>query len=287
MSMIVACVTAKGGAGKTTLAFALATYWSSAGRRVLLVDSDPQATLTTFFGLREEQGSIGAIAVDLARFEARVKREAAGNRFDVIIIDTPSTLREIGPAIDFADVVMLPSQPSGADLLAFKQTFDVCQQRGAAVVVVPNRVKGRGQQAIIEPAFKALCEGKALIAEPIGDRVDHGAYTVDGLSIVDVDPRGKGAAEIAKLAQTLENLAQGALAAPGIAGGAPAAVSPSRRPSRSKRGVDPDSYSQICFKVPRDKHRKLKVYCAASALEIGEAMEHALDALLSSAGRRQ
>lgn len=284
--MIVTCVTAKGGAGKTTLALALAAHWDTAGRRVLLIDCDPQATLTTFFRVRQEKGGIEAIAVDLARFEARLKREAGGDKFDVIIIDTPSTLRGIGPTIKAADVVMMPAQPSGADFFAFKRAFGVCQQQSVPVVVVPNRVKSRGQHEIIEPTFRALCEGKAVFAAPIGDRVDHGLYTVNGLSIVDVDPKGKGAAEIAKLAQTLDDVAQ-RLVSPGISGEATAAAPAPRRPTRSKRRVDPDSHSQICFKVPRDKHRKLRFYCAANALEIGEAMERALDALLDSAGQHQ
>ena len=209
MTTVISCVNSKGGAGKTTLAFALATHWSAARRRVLLVDCDPQASLMTFFSVREEKGGIEAFAVDLARFEARVKREATSGEFDVIIVDTPGTLREIGPAIRAADVVLMPSRPSGADFFAFKRTFDACQRMGVPVVVVPNAVKSRGQQEIMNPTFKALCEGKATIAEPIGDRVDHGIHTIHGLSIVDVDPKGKGAMEIAKLAQTLEEVANG------------------------------------------------------------------------------
>lgn len=59
------------------------------------------------------------------------------------------------------------------------------------------------------------------------------------------------------------------------------------RPSRSKRGISAADTSQICFRVNKDKHKALKVYCVENDLEIGEAMERALDALLSSAGRRR
>ncbi|MEQ8393725.1 MAG: ParA family protein [Gammaproteobacteria bacterium] len=209
MSIIISCVIAKGGAGKTTLAFALAMHWGAVGRRVLLIDCDPQGTLINLFAVREKKGSAEAICVDLSRLEARIKREAASDVYGVIIVDTPSTLREIGPAIKAADVVMMPSQPSGADFFAFKRTFNVCLKIGISIVVVPNRVKSRGQHEILQRTFKALSEGKALIAEPIGDRVDHGSYTIGELSIVDIGPSGKGAFEIAKLAQTLEEVVNG------------------------------------------------------------------------------
>ncbi len=46
MTRIIAVVGRKGGAGKTTTAFNLAGAMTAAERRVLLVDMDPQASLT-------------------------------------------------------------------------------------------------------------------------------------------------------------------------------------------------------------------------------------------------
>ena len=42
----------KGGAGKTTLAAHLAIALSGAGKRVAVVDIDPQASLATWFAMR-------------------------------------------------------------------------------------------------------------------------------------------------------------------------------------------------------------------------------------------
>ena len=42
--MIVALLNQKGGTGKTTLALHLAGQWAREGRRVLLVDADPQGS---------------------------------------------------------------------------------------------------------------------------------------------------------------------------------------------------------------------------------------------------
>ena len=58
----------KGGAGKTTVLAHLAAAWAGAGRRVALIDLDPQQSLTRWAGLRADP------AIVLIEFEGLSRR---------------------------------------------------------------------------------------------------------------------------------------------------------------------------------------------------------------------
>lgn len=70
----------KGGVGKTTTAVNLATIYARRGLRTLLIDLDPQASATDFFGLYDRAAAERRGAVELLYGNAPRRRRGLRNR---------------------------------------------------------------------------------------------------------------------------------------------------------------------------------------------------------------
>src|SRR3546814_15940790 len=91
--MIVAFLNQKGGVGKTTLALHLAGAWSARGRRVLVVDADPQASALDWADQRLREGLPRLFGVlGLARETLHKEPPDLASATDPLIIDRPPRL---------------------------------------------------------------------------------------------------------------------------------------------------------------------------------------------------
>ena len=118
----VAVVNLKGGSGKTTSAVFLAHEWAARGRRVLLVDADPQGTALRW----SEQAafSVSTLALPVKDLHTRLAG-IAGDRYDLVVIDTPPLAERAGivlSALRLADLVVVPVAPTMAE---FERLSDV------------------------------------------------------------------------------------------------------------------------------------------------------------------
>ena len=203
MASVVTVAQQKGGAGKTTLVIQLATALAAAGRRVALVDIDPQGSLTGWMRLREHRqrdapelrfAMIGGwrLGVEIDR----LKRDA-----DVILVDTPPhTEIDAKAAVRGADLVLVPVQPSSLDVWASQATVELATKEKRRTALLLNRVPPRGRA--VEEARQALLElGAPALATQLGNRQAFVGSIAQGLGVVESEPRSAAADEVRALAE--------------------------------------------------------------------------------------
>jgi chromosome partitioning protein len=194
----------KGGAGKTTLAAHLAVAWANLGHDVVAVDIDPQGSLSRWAAVRAAQGRPdGLQVVTLNGWRVTGEVERLAREHDIVVIDSPPhDETEARIAVRAATLVVVPIQPSVMDLWATEATLKLAAAEKRAVRLVLNRVPARSKAAEAVAAAAGQM-GVTVAASRIGNRTALAAALAAGRGIVETDPSGIAAREIAALAEEL------------------------------------------------------------------------------------
>lgn len=194
----IAIVSQKGGSGKTTLAVNLAAAAESAGQITLIIDTDPQATASQWGSWRNDRAPevIDSAPPRIQHKVAQAKEQGA----TFIIIDTPPHADSAASrAVEIADLVLIPCRPSAFDLAAIRTTVSLIRLFDKPAFVVftagpPNAPK------IYQDAID-LVRGFGIEACPhlLPDRAVYRHASAAGSSVLEFEPDGKAAAEVAAL----------------------------------------------------------------------------------------
>ncbi|GBQ93941.1 cobyrinic acid a,c-diamide synthase [Gluconacetobacter liquefaciens] len=202
----------KGGVGKTTLALHLAGQWAREGRRVTVIDADPQGSALDWSEQRAREGLPRLFGViGLARDTLHHEAPALAQGVDHVVIDGPPRVAALlRSALLAADLVLIPAQPSPFDGWASAEMLRLLAEArlfrpGLLARFVLNRCAARTVIAR-ETRLALVGHDPAALAARIGQRVAFADAARTGRLVCDLRPHGIAVREIAALTAEIGGL---------------------------------------------------------------------------------
>jgi chromosome partitioning protein len=192
---VLSLLSRKGGSGKSTLAVHWAVEAEKIGQRVVLVDMDPQQSISSWFNKRSAttplllQSSVASLKEHLAA--------CRDDGIDLAIIDTvPDIDTKAVHAARISDLVVIPTRPSVLDLEAIGGSVELVQALGKRAVLILTQTPPRS--SVTSEAITALENyGLPICPVQIVNRLTFSRALIDGRVAGEIESKGKAAAEIA------------------------------------------------------------------------------------------
>lgn len=207
--MIISLLNQKGGVGKTTLAVHLATALAQRGRRVLMVDADPQGSALDWAASREGESAFPVIGLPKATLHKELPKLAAD--YDVLVIDGAPRVYDVArSAIMASDLVLIPVQPSPYDVWAAKEIVDLVtdvkpfKENLKSVFVINRKIVNT---AIGRDVNEALSEyDLPVLRSQVCQRVSFAESAGQGRTVIETEPGSLASQEIEALTDEITEL---------------------------------------------------------------------------------
>jgi len=196
----------KGGSGKSTLAAHLASYIANPSRKTLLIDNDPQGSLSLWHKIRDQE-YLGL--KHNVRHLGEALREAKREGYEWVLVDTPPNKSNIvAESIRHATLVIIPTRASLFDIAALQDTIQIARELRkpyAAVINAAPPKHGDTEAAVVADARGALNALQVPVwAGQITHRPELTLALATGEGAKEYQPNSQGAEEIGRLWTALE-----------------------------------------------------------------------------------
>ena len=196
----------KGGTGKTTLAVHLAlAFIKYHNLKVAVIDTDPQGSLGKWFMIRSEMnvtnGGLTFKTASLwgAQYESKILKQD----HDIVIIDTPPKIEsDARPAIEAADLVIIPVSPSHVDFWATEAIIEIAKKAKRKVLIQINRANHRSK--LISKTHEYIKSINVKSTDTlIGHRQIFVASMGEGKTVVEKQRKGNAVEEIKSISNQI------------------------------------------------------------------------------------
>ncbi len=166
---------------------------------VVISDTDPQGTAADWFNQRKKSG------IDTPRYSALSLADLAGRVRDLgeagaayLFIDTAPSIGAVNADLfALADLILIPLNPTPADLRALVKGLPLVRQSGKPFQFVLTRVRPNLRNN--DGAAVALAALGLVLATRMHERVIYAETFAHGKTALETDPKGVAAQEIAAL----------------------------------------------------------------------------------------
>ena len=187
----------KGGSGKTTLAVHLAVAAEAAGEHACIIDTDPQQSAVAWRQVRTDDrpGVLSATPATLSRMIDRARDEGA----TLVVIDTAPHLQPgTSQVVAHADAIFIPTRPTALDLATIPSSVQVARATDKPTAFIVNACPPRAPE-VSETIEVLAAYGHPVAPVTIGDRRAFSRAIANGRAVMEFEPRGRAAQEIAEL----------------------------------------------------------------------------------------
>lgn len=204
---VLAFLNRKGGSCKTTASTNIAVELARRGKRVLIIDTDPQQSASDWRAARQAD-NIAVVSISKANsLIGDVGKLAAG--YDVTIIDGAAIVSDLtAAAVKVADAIIIPIQPTPRDLWGADDLVELVKARHAinnglppVAFLVARAFAGTKLSRDIDTALLAL--GFPVLDARIHNRQIYPSVEIVGLGVVEAEPSGDAAREIVAIVDEL------------------------------------------------------------------------------------